>query len=363
MERSETELLSRIKNARSLVGDKRLANEAAVSSGVVLPILDALGWPVFDPNIVAPEYSVKGRRVDFALLSHGTPAVFVEVKQPGHINGADKQLFEYAFHEGVPIAVLTDGETWHFYLPAMQGSYDDRRVYLLDIVERDVAESAERLKRYLDSESVTNGSAFDRARNDYSRARQRKETAAEIPRVWSQLARQADSVLVELISSEVESRTGYKPAREDVLMFLERLTTVGNGTEPSPPGVKKPRGSKNGTTNVDEKGFWLRDQFYPCRNGRDIMLQFFRLLDNQDNAFLDRFIELPRHGRKRRYLAKSKEELYPGRPDIIAGNVSIIRPGYFLGTHYSHRSMRVIMRLACEVAGFIYDKDFRVNFG
>ena len=35
-----------------------------------------------------------------------------------------------------PFVVLTDGETWSFYLPAEQGSYEDRRVYKLDLFER-----------------------------------------------------------------------------------------------------------------------------------------------------------------------------------------------------------------------------------
>ncbi|HYE97116.1 MAG TPA: hypothetical protein VD962_12985, partial [Rubricoccaceae bacterium] len=102
-------LADRIETARRLLRDGRLANELSVSTGVVLPLLHELGWDTYDPSTVAPEYRVGGRRVDFALLSHGRPQVFIEVKQPGHGVGADRQLFEYAFHEGVPLAVLTDG--------------------------------------------------------------------------------------------------------------------------------------------------------------------------------------------------------------------------------------------------------------
>lgn len=42
-------------------------NEAAVSQGIVLPILNGLGWSVFDPSVVVPEYTVEGRQVDYAL--------------------------------------------------------------------------------------------------------------------------------------------------------------------------------------------------------------------------------------------------------------------------------------------------------
>ena len=73
----------------------RFTSEAAVSQGILLPALHELGWPVFDTSVVVPEYSLEGRRVDFAL-SHPAdrPAVFVEVKKVGILEGADRQLFE-----------------------------------------------------------------------------------------------------------------------------------------------------------------------------------------------------------------------------------------------------------------------------
>src|SRR4051794_23223613 len=105
------------------------ANEQAIKQGIVLRILSHLSWDSFDTTVVWPEYSVPPRRVDFALCAPPKkPAVFIEVKQPGQTDAADKQLFEYAFHEGVPLAILTDGQTWSFYLPSGQGTYDDRRV-------------------------------------------------------------------------------------------------------------------------------------------------------------------------------------------------------------------------------------------
>ena len=229
-------LTDRISAARQRLRDGSLANEASVSIGVVLPILDALGWPAFDPGVVAPEYSVGTRRVDFALLTRGTPAVFVEVKQPGLAGHADRQLFEYAFHEGVPIAILTDGATWHVYLPAMQGTYDDRRVYLLDLLERDPADSAAMLRRYLSRDAVESGEAFERAQADYKRSRQRKGAAAAIPQAWANLA--AEPRLADLLSAEVESVCGFLPEAADVATFLASLTS---GRKPLPaPTVKPP---------------------------------------------------------------------------------------------------------------------------
>lgn len=214
-------LTDRISAARQRLRDGSLANEASVSIGVVLPILDALGWPAFDPGVVAPEYSVGTRRVDFALLTRGTPAVFVEVKQPGLMGRADRQLFEYAFHEGVPFAVLTDGATWHFYMPSLQGSYDDRRVYMLDLLERDPSESAARLGRYLERNAVESGDAEERARSDHKRSRQRKGAEAAIPQAWANIAQEPR--LADLLSAEVESVCGFQPEPGDLAAFLASL--------------------------------------------------------------------------------------------------------------------------------------------
>jgi hypothetical protein len=58
------------------------ANEAAVSHGVVTPILNALGWDSSDPDQLVPEFSIGRGRVDFALLGLGRrPSVFIEVKE------------------------------------------------------------------------------------------------------------------------------------------------------------------------------------------------------------------------------------------------------------------------------------------
>lgn len=113
-------------------------NQAAISQGIVLRILQAPSWPTYDVKIVFPEYPLNGRRVDFALCHPpNRPVALIEIKPPGQSGTGERQLFEYAFHKGAPFAILTDGQEWHFFLPAEPGDYGERRVYKLDIVERD----------------------------------------------------------------------------------------------------------------------------------------------------------------------------------------------------------------------------------
>jgi predicted type IV restriction endonuclease len=117
-------LSDEIDDIRAGIKAGRYGSEAAVSQGIVLRLLQALGWSTFDTHAVCPEFSLGGRRVDYALC-HPTdkPVAFIEVKQIGQSGGAERQLFEYAFHVGVPLAILTDGQEWNFFLPGEQGDY------------------------------------------------------------------------------------------------------------------------------------------------------------------------------------------------------------------------------------------------
>lgn len=73
-------------------------------------------------------------------------------------------MFEYAFQVGIPLAILTDGQQWNLFLPAEQGDYGERRVYKLDIVERDLSECVARLDRYLRYQKICSGAAIEAAR-------------------------------------------------------------------------------------------------------------------------------------------------------------------------------------------------------
>ena len=112
-------LENHIEDIRAGIKAGRFVNEAAVSQGIILRLLQALGWPSYHTPVVCLEYALEGRRVDHALCHPSSkPIAFVEVKQVGQSDGAQRQLFEYAFYIGVPLAILTDGQEWNFFLPS-----------------------------------------------------------------------------------------------------------------------------------------------------------------------------------------------------------------------------------------------------
>ncbi len=213
-------------------------NEAAVSQGIVLRLLDALTWPRFNTQVIIPEYSVGGRRVDFALCHPSSkPIIFIEVKQVGNIDGAEQQLFEYAFHEGVPIAILTDGREWRFFHPTAQGDYRERKVCELNLSEGNSEENTKRLKRYLNYESIRTGEAVEAIKEDYEKVVQQRQVATRLPEAWNKLVKEADEFLLHAVAEKTESLCGYRPTDKQVLSFLKSLkreTELNRKVSPSP---------------------------------------------------------------------------------------------------------------------------------
>ncbi|WP_426212554.1 hypothetical protein [Massilia sp. TWP1-3-3] len=366
----------------------RFPNEASVSQGIVLRLLNALGWPAYDTQVVWPEYSLSGRRVDFALC-HPTakPIAIIEVKQIGQSDGAERQLFEYAFHEGVPMAILTDGREWNFFLPGEQGAYSERRVYKLNIVERDLDECAARLKRYLLHSSVTSGAALHAARDDYRNVSKTRQMGAALPAAWAGLIADEDDMLIEIVADRVESVCGFKPDPDMIIRFLTDLTKQPLVTSQSfsqvrpanlksirpstslpseqPPFVRiqAPLQSNPSDQNVQKKGtpigYELAGQFHPARNAIDVLRQIIEQLSAGDATFSERFAERP-HGKSRRYLTRDRDELYR-RPDLCLKHSIHLRSGWWLSTNHSRNTIETIARLACEVAGLKYGQDLKMS--
>ena len=238
-------LKEHIDDIRDALRRKQFTSEALVSQGIVRRLLDALDWPHFNPQIVIPEYPVPGGRVDFALCHPALKSmVFIEVKQVGQSDGAERQLFEYAFHAGVPIAVLTDGQKWQFFHPIGRGNYEERRVYTLDIIETDNEEIVSCLNRYLNYESVRTGEAAKAIADDYQNVLNQRQIEENLPEAWNKLTEEKDEILLDLVAEKVESLCGHKPTEDQVWDFLESLKRTGFSEKPSSPTLRKESGER-----------------------------------------------------------------------------------------------------------------------
>ena len=93
-----------------------IQTEEATKNAFVLPFIGALGYDVFDPTEVVPEFTAdvgikKGEKVDYAILKDGKPIMLFECKQCNtDLDTAHaSQLYRYFSVTEARIAVLTNG--------------------------------------------------------------------------------------------------------------------------------------------------------------------------------------------------------------------------------------------------------------
>ena len=189
-----------------------------------------------------------------------------------------------------------------------------------------------------------------------------------MPDAWTkliELIESEDELVVELLSAKVEDLCGVRPDADAVAAFL-RGQLITRSERPRPAAPRRPRQPTAASTTASEVstsvGYGLYGQQRRARNARDVLMQVFRQFAERDPSFLERFAAPPKRGRKRRYLARTREELYPGSPHLV-DNAYEVRPGWWVDTHASRAGIETRIRMACEVAGVQYGKDLIVNLG
>lgn len=111
------ELAQRIAKRRDSI-----QTEEATKNAFVMPFLNALGYDVFDPLVVIPEFTAdvglkKGEKVDYAIMKDGRVVILVECK---HCKGDlclqhMSQLYRYFAVTEARFSILTNGITYWFF--------------------------------------------------------------------------------------------------------------------------------------------------------------------------------------------------------------------------------------------------------
>lgn len=326
----------------------RYRSEAAISTGVVLRVLRALNWQDHDPEVVWPEYTTMNGRVDFALCDPPSkPKVFVEVKRHGMAQGQEaiRQALHYAFDEGVNFVVLTDGQTWSFYLPTERGSYEDRRVLKLDLCESSPQGSGEALARFLEHGRVVSGEALDSARKQHRDRTSRDTVLRTLPSAWSGLVRNGDESLVRLLADAVESHAGVRPVDADVLDFLGSLKVSSRLQASSLPS--KPRQSRES----NDRAVIVAGKLHEFNSPVKAMVSILTELQEADHGFLDRFaVHSGIKRATRMVVAKNVADIYPKSPHLYK-KVAELPDGWLVCTNFHAEEVKRVINIAAEVGG------------
>lgn len=222
-----------IDDIRKGLKDGTFKDENDVCEFIVKRLLQALDWNIYDRGVVIREYPVKSGensgRADFALFHPPSapsifPKILIEVKRVGRIDAsAEEQLFRYAYHKGVPVLILTDGKGWHFFYGTGEGSYDERRVCVINLEEMDSGKNAELLRRYLKYRSVCAGEAREAIIADHHTVVRQQRITNALPEAWTALIEEADELLRDVVADKVRELCGDEPSHDQVLDFLSNL--------------------------------------------------------------------------------------------------------------------------------------------
>jgi hypothetical protein len=100
-----------------------LTNEEATKMALIAPFIHALGYDIFNPAEVMPEFAADlpgikaGERVDYAILEGGQPKILIEAKPFNtNLRTTEKgQLSRYFHVTKARIGILSNGQLFHFF--------------------------------------------------------------------------------------------------------------------------------------------------------------------------------------------------------------------------------------------------------
>lgn len=124
--------------------------EADTIRALVVPLIDALGWPTDDLDAVRSEYRHRAGDgpVDLALMIDGRPALYVEAKPVQEALDDRRwivQTLNYANASNVGWAVLTNGAEWRVYNVHAKAEPEEKLFFAARLDDADRAGTVRRL--------------------------------------------------------------------------------------------------------------------------------------------------------------------------------------------------------------------------
>jgi hypothetical protein len=186
-----------------------LQTEEATKNALIMPFLQAVGYDVFNPLEVVPEYTCdigtkKGEKIDYAILKDGSPVILIECKHwEQDLILHDNQLLRYFNVSPAKFGLLTNGIIYKFYTDLESENKMDEKPFLeinlTDIKEHHVDELKKFHKSYFDVNNILSSASELKYTNEL-KAIIKREFESPSPDFVKLLARQ---VYNSIITSKV----------------------------------------------------------------------------------------------------------------------------------------------------------------
>lgn len=142
----------------------QIQTEEATKNAFIMPFIRALGYDVFNPLEVVPEFVAdiglkKGEKIDYAIFKDGNPTILVECKHwAQNLDLHDGQLLRYFHVSKAKFGLLTNGIIYRFYSDLVEPNKMDEKPFLefniTEIKDNQIEELKKFHKSYFDIDSI-----------------------------------------------------------------------------------------------------------------------------------------------------------------------------------------------------------------
>jgi hypothetical protein len=249
---------------------EQLHTEEATKSAFILPFIQSLGYDVFNPIEVVPEfiadYGAKNvEKVDYAILKENIPVLIIECKH--HTENLEKhytQIHKYFHLTKARFALLTNGVHFNFYTDLDAANKMDEKPFfsfdITNIKEQQIKELSKFHKSGFDISTILT-TASELKYSNAIRAVLTSELANPTPefvkyfvsRVYDGKA--TEKVMIQF--TELVRKTVDQTFHD---MVSDRLLNAINQTKPAPdvaPPIEAVEESKVNTTEEEINGFYI----------------------------------------------------------------------------------------------------------
>ena len=317
---------------------------SSVKLSVVLRLLNAAGWDVFDTSEVVPDYPAGNGKVDFALVAASsrrtggpvTPQALVEVKPFGEnldSSRYERRLVAQCARVGTTLAVLTNGRRWLLLFQGPDYRGNGHRFCEVDLSGDPVA-AAEELNKYLSRDRVASGQAARSAERTLRDQTRDTVTQQAVLDWWRQVVLGLQDGLVELIATASEQRTGYRP---EVRQVRRVLTESRTDLLPLSEGQAGPSSAAGGLSRRRPASFTFLSEMQSVSSWPDLLVRVCLLMHQRHPEDFEKVLEI--RGRMNPYFSRSAEDLYVPKS---VGDTGIYASCQGEGSLLEQRARRVV---------------------
>jgi len=214
----------------------QIQTEEATKNAFIMPFIQSLGYDVFNPTEVVPEFVAdlgikKGEKIDYAIFKDGNPTILIECKHwAQNLNLHDGQLLRYFHVSKAKFGLLTNGINYRFYSDLVEANKMNEKPFLEFNINEIKDNQVEELKKFhkavFDAESITNTASELKFMNELKHLIQ-QELINPTPDFVKHFARQVYPSVVTAKVLELFTNLTKKSIQQHISdLITERLKTA-----------------------------------------------------------------------------------------------------------------------------------------